>query len=124
VCTNNIDPDKLIKALLKFEWVELAYIQGRVSNASYATIDINSLPKSYFNASPEGIDVRYAWSINGGKGKQEIKFIDIEQGWTLDYNAMNVETLPLTGINVNDYGEHGASVLQVVMNKEEKTSYS
>jgi hypothetical protein len=121
-CTRYIDPDELITGILKFEWVELAYVQGGVCNTSNGEPGHDNPWNGYFNPSPEGIDVRFAWNIRGGKGNKKIGFIDIEQGWTVDRNFFNVDFLPLTGVNLNAYGEHGAAVLQIIMNKGEATN--
>jgi len=99
--------------------VELAYVQSNAVNPQGGYQGRHPFfSGKYSDPSPVGIDAEYAWKINGGKGSSHIKFIDIEQGWKFDAAAMNVKTLPLTGINNPDFGDHGAAVLAIIMMKE------
>ncbi|MES1223379.1 MAG: peptidase S8, partial [Bacteroidota bacterium] len=116
----------LQKALLKLEYVELAYIQGRTNNPSTdsQTEIIASLQQGYLSAAPWGVNAKYAWEIKGGRGEGNVKFIDIEQGWNLVNGSIDIQTLPLTGINEGTFGYHGSSVLSIISMKENSEGYS
>jgi len=113
----------LLQTLRNCESIELAYIENRpVEPPSFITAG-NALHQSqgYLNASPEGIDARFAWQIAGGDGHGDIKFIDIEQGWLLDHKALSAKTLPCTGVNHYLFEDHGAAVLGIIhMHDKEK----
>ncbi|MEJ0104046.1 MAG: S8 family serine peptidase [Bacteroidota bacterium] len=122
LCTEETNPDELIKVLLGFEWVELAYIQGRRNSPSvYMNAGNDLLAQQYLDAAPAGIDAKYAWQKKGGKGKGQIKFIDIEQGWQSDHELINIKTLPLTGISQKKFSSHGTAVFGIIMMKENNT---
>lgn len=125
-CSEEIDLHCLQNALLKLEYVELAYIQGRTGSPSIETQTALAtyLQYGYLNAAPAGINAKYAWKIKGGKGESNVKFIDIEQGWELESKYPSIQTLPLTGINEKTFGYHGSSVLSVIMMQENDEGYS
>ncbi len=116
---DTIKPDELLKKLPELEEIEMAYLQSAVINppAIYSP-DPRVISKGYLDPSPEGINATYAWMMNGGKGLRKIKFIDIEQGWITDHEAVEVNTLPLTGINNPLFRDHGVAVLGVIIMKE------
>jgi hypothetical protein len=122
-CKEDHESYALLNSLRDCENVELAYIENRpVEPPSFITTS-NALHQSqgYLNASPEGIDARFAWQIAGGDGHGGIKFIDIEQGWLLDHKALSAKTLPCTGLNHYLFEDHGAAVLGIIqMSDKEK----
>jgi hypothetical protein len=117
-CPASIHPNDMLLKLNVMDEVELAYIQSTAISPPEAYQKRHPVfPRKYSGTSPLGINAKYAWKIKGGKGSPHVKFIDLEQGWNFGA-AMNVKTLPLTGINNRDFGAHGAAVLGVIMMKE------
>ena len=43
--------------------------------------------QGYLDPAPFGMDVRYAWTIPGGKG-ENVKIVDIELNWNLNHNDL------------------------------------
>lgn len=43
--------------------------------------------QGYLEAAPLGLDVRYAWSLPGGRG-ENVKIVDIEVNWNLDHQDL------------------------------------
>ncbi|MEK6776778.1 MAG: MopE-related protein [bacterium] len=68
--------------------------------------------QGHLNPAPQGVDARYAWNFQGGKG-ENTKFIDIESGWRITHEDLKDpfyecnETYPLYG--------HGTAVLGEVV---------
>lgn len=118
-CPAELEMDKLLQMLLSQESVELAYIQnGQYDSPSAYSADSLDLNHGYLGAAPEGINAKYAWRFEGGNGEGEVKFIDVEQGWILNHEAITVHTLPCTGINNYHFEDHGAAVLGIIMMDE------
>ena len=122
-CPGEINTNDLLEFLGRCENVELAYVTSDPSLPPYHGPDDNPLCRyqGYLNPAPEGINAKYAWSIPGGKGDGEIKFVDIEQGWLVDHEDIVFNTLPLTGFNHNNFQDHGTAVLGVIMMQDNAT---
>lgn len=43
--------------------------------------------QAYLDPAPFGMDVRYAWTLPGGKG-ENVKIVDIELNWNLNHNDL------------------------------------
>ncbi|HJQ68455.1 MAG TPA: S8 family serine peptidase [Blastocatellia bacterium] len=99
------------------------------------TVDILSLPSSdvraqepreleafqgYLEAAPDGMDVYYAWSQEGGRG-ENVKIIDIEFNWNLTHNDLAHATADpfvlVRGIDpVPEFNlDHGTAVLGMLV---------
>ena len=64
---------------------ELAYVDRPAPDPLVnAGDDPRSASQGHLDPSPDGIDAEFAWGIAGGDGAG-VKFIDLEQGWTLDH---------------------------------------
>jgi hypothetical protein len=113
------DPDEIIGLFADIKGIELSYIQGTRINTS---LNMGKQPvisyQNYLYPAPEGIDSCYAWKIKGGKGKGKVRFIDVEQGWNPTHKWLDIQTLPLSGISKDSFGEHGSSVMSVIKTKE------
>ncbi|MFN8238784.1 MAG: hypothetical protein U0T77_11495 [Chitinophagales bacterium] len=71
----------------------------------------------YLRAAPEGINAMAAWNTDGGKG-DGIRFIDIEQGWYLNHDDLEMDDhIILDGENRVEM-EHGTSVLSIICAKD------
>ncbi|HKV42729.1 MAG TPA: hypothetical protein VJX67_26250, partial [Blastocatellia bacterium] len=72
--------------------------------------------QGYLDPAPGGMDVRFAWGVDGGKG-QNVKIADIENDWNLNHidllaaasnlfiYVQGVDTNPVDDVN------HGTAVL-------------
>lgn len=68
--------------------------------------------QGYLNPAPQGIDAKYAWTLNGGSGAG-VRLIDVEHSWTYAHEDLPG---PFTAIGTNctpaqDDGNHGQAVL-------------
>ncbi|MGA9772505.1 MAG: S8 family serine peptidase [Blastocatellia bacterium] len=77
--------------------------------------------QGYLNPAPLGMDVRYAWTLEGGHG-ENVRIVDVEYNWNLDHNDLLAATADLflyvRGVNplsdrITDEGNknHGTAVL-------------
>jgi hypothetical protein len=72
--------------------------------------------QGYLDIAPGGMDVLYAWTQNGGQG-QNVKIIDIEQGWNLNHTDLKAATsnlliyVPGFDPDPTDDINHGTAVL-------------
>jgi acylphosphatase len=118
--------EKLVNQLNELDIVEIAYPQP-VSEP--AAVDLApttaqlTARQGYLEAAPAGINARYAWTFNGGKGAG-VRIIDVENGWHLDH-----EDLPRTFVGGNSaffpfipdsHIQHGTAVLGVVAAAENR----
>lgn len=80
--------------------------------------DPNLLLQVYLDRAPEasqpdgGVDARSAWLVPGGTG-DGITLCDVEDGWTLDHEAIAAKEIRLDGEN-HSFRGHGAAVLGIV----------
>jgi hypothetical protein len=81
-----------------------------------AAIPDYSAQQSYLDASPIGVGARsFAWTLPGGRGAN-VRFIDIEGGWTLDHVELRGGGGLIGGqqFTSSDWTNHGTAVLGVV----------
>jgi Subtilase family len=116
-CPGGIRIVELLQMLTQNKSVELAYVETSCYTppGNHTNFDFSCSGQEYLNPAPEGIDAKYAWAFPGGDGSGGVKFIDIEKGWILNHEAINVSTLPNTGINRYYHAEHGAGVLGIIL---------
>lgn len=75
-----------------------------------ATADFTSR-QGYLNASPEGVDAPYAWTLLGGRGAG-IGVIDIEGGWNFAHEDLTQnQGGVIAGTQRNDWVNHGTAVV-------------
>lgn len=123
---SSIDRDELIKELNAWRIVDTAYfdapsrdphrrVPGIVSSAPLLSAeDPLMFKQGYLGPAEAGIDAHFAWNIPGGQG-EGTRFIDLEQGWTLDHvdlvghgaQVQHGASMPLSR-------PHGTKVLGVV----------
>lgn len=102
----------LVKALNKLESVQSAYIDAAGPDPIVdASDDPRSPNQGYLDPAPDGIDAEYAWGFTGGDGEGQ-RFIDMEQGWTLNHEDLNDHGGTLLHGTLRDASRaHGTSVL-------------
>ncbi len=116
-CPPEINAQELLKELSKYNGVETSYLEtGSYSPQVWCKdFEIPAWGQEYLNPAPEGIDAKYAWGIPGGDGTGKVQFIDIEKGWILNHEAIQISTIPQTGTNRIAHADHGAGVLGIIM---------
>jgi hypothetical protein len=90
---------------------------GGVTLADQVT-DPQDLEKDqgYLDPAPSGMDVRFAWAQNGGRG-ENVSLIDIENNWNLEHNDLQLAASNLLvydkGVDLDpvDDVDHGTAVL-------------
>lgn len=113
------DPVELMRRISALDQVEHAYIEGKPAPPPLGAASA-SLVQGYLKPSVLGIDTEVVKGIPGGDGAGT-SFIDIEQGWTLNHEALLAANITLIfGVN-NIYRGHGAAVLgQIVAGPNSK----
>jgi serine protease len=116
-CPLEIQLNELLKKIQNFPKVEHAYIDDGPNNPPYSDSlkAMAGMNQGYLNAAPEGINAKYAWQFKGGDGNGPVRFIDLEKGWILHHETIQVGLLPETGMNHGSYADHGAGVLGIIM---------
>jgi hypothetical protein len=139
-CPSDVNPHAIAQALAALDVVQVAYVESAPTRppivnpsndplytANWNRLDSNgnSYPfvgQSYLTQAPVGIDAVYAWDIEkpppSGLGKKGadgngLRFVDIEQGWTLNHQDLNSANVLLNGANLY-YQGHGTAVLGIV----------
>lgn len=129
--------DELASRLLEQDEVEAAYVkpaaelavileQPRQQTQEYASDAINSMVpladrapavtpdftsrQGYLNPAPEGIDARYAWTVEGGRGRG-INIIDLEWGWNFSHEDLRQEQGGVVGGTNSSDDDHGTAVI-------------
>jgi hypothetical protein len=116
--------DDLADQLREMEEVEAAYVKPPAEPAQElndmlplaeeappVTPDFTAR-QSYLDAAPGGIDARYAWTLNGGRG-QNVRIIDIEGAWRFSHeDLLQNQGGVIGGTQSTDIGwrNHGTAV--------------
>ena len=66
--------------------------------------------QGYLQAAPLGLNIEYAWTFPGGRGKN-VKIIDIEGGWTIDHEDFPSLFFTKGNTDIEGFKEHGTAVL-------------
>lgn len=110
--------DQLAEYLRSLNFVEAAYVKpptllGQPPNPP--TPDFTN-HQGYLNASPEGVNAKFAWGCQGGTGLN-VDIIDIEYGWLFDHEDLRKnQSFCIDGqiSNKIEDREHGTKVLGVI----------
>lgn len=119
--------DALAEALAATDAVEAAYVKPPSYPAALFE-DIAALPdapptttpdfsarQQYLNAAPGGVDARWAWTQNGGRGRG-VRIIDIEGAWRYTHEDLRLsQGGVIGGTQSGDIGwrNHGTAVIGV-----------
>lgn len=106
------DLTALATALLGWESVQEAYVdRAGPDPVVNAADDPRAANQGYLDPAPDGINAEYAWGFTGGDGAGQ-RFIDLEQGWTLNHEDINAHGASLLhGTLLDSSRSHGTSVL-------------
>ena len=109
---SGVRSEELVKRLLAWEIVESARPDApAIDPVVNATDDPRSPNQGYLNPAPDGIDAEFAWTVIGGAGAGQ-RFVDLEQGWTLNHEDLNAHGATLLFGTLQDGSRpHGTSVL-------------
>jgi hypothetical protein len=100
------------RILMGWEIVETAYSDAPPIDPFPVTPgdDPRSANQGYLDPAPDGVDAEYAWTVAGGDGAGQ-RFIDLEQGWTLDHeDLVGLGPTLLFGTLVDSSRSHGTAV--------------
>jgi hypothetical protein len=129
----NLTKDEILQAVEKIKLlhnVDVVYLEPR---AELAYVDSSILPNSsnstippisqlgdfisyqgYLNPAPQGIDAKYAWTVQGGNG-ENVKIVDVEGAWNITHNDLADMFISMGGNhNDIDWERHGTAVAGVV----------
>jgi serine protease len=106
------DLPALVKALSSWPSVERAYLDIAGPDPFVdASDDPRAVNQGYLNASPQGVDARFAWTIAGGDGVGQ-RLVDLERGWTFAHEDLVDKAATLIHGSIrNESRGHGTSVL-------------
>lgn len=93
------------------ESVEIAYLApiGEDADIPPTTASYDA-SQGYLDAAPGGIDARFAWTQNGGRGPL-VRIIDVEQGWNLSHEDLRSAFFTDGVIKGGNSKQHGTAVL-------------
>jgi len=87
---DEVDQRTMLEQLSPLDSVETAYAPPIPTNASADVAPVTgnlSASQGYVEAAPQGIDARYARTVEGGAGLG-VKIIDVEGGWNLTHEDL------------------------------------
>ncbi len=124
-CTDHDEATTLVDALEGADWVEYIYTAPKFTDPSpinqydddpkamRQNTQYGQGPNGYLEASPYGVNARYAWER--GWGGQEVTVVDIERSWWLGHPDLPVENISPHNPSVVGQGDnHGTHTLGVL----------
>ena len=110
--------EEIANKLRSWHEIEIAYVEGYpIPPLVNYTNNPHSSNQGYLEKAPKGIDAHSAWEITSGEGT---KFVDLEQGWTLNHQDLVTANIQIiSGINYRFHG-HGTAVLGIVSAADNK----
>lgn len=111
-CPDGVRSEELAKALRTWDIVENAFPDAPAMDPAVTPGNDPRFPnQGYLDPAPDGIDAEFAWTLAGGDGAGQ-RFIDLEQGWTLNHEDLTAHGATLLfGTLNNGSRPHGTSVL-------------
>lgn len=109
--------------LIQLSSVEWAYLGGRPGPPPdvypppvvYPYDDPRFGNQDYLLAAPAGINAKWCWDhFNPGGAGEQIRLVDVEQGWKLNHEDLPADIPLLWGYN-RKYQDHGVAVLGIVV---------
>jgi hypothetical protein len=117
-CPVGVRPEVLVKEFMSWQSVQTSYFDPPGSDPLVnPDDDPRYTSQGYLDPAPDGIDAEFAWPRAGGIGftggdGAGIRFIDMEQGWTLNHEDLNAHSASLLhGTLANSSRYHGTAVL-------------
>jgi len=106
--------EKILEHLNRIKIVEVAYAQPTPQPANPTNTPNYINDQGYLMVPPSGIDAKFAWTINGGRG-QGVNIIDVEGAWRTTHEDMP-NLFSDSGNQMDDLGwrNHGTAVLGVI----------
>lgn len=117
-CPDNTNTDELLSLLLGYPNVEDAYIECDAvpPECIFTGTNPDRRFQGYLKPAPEGINARYAWTIDGGCGNTNVKLIDIELGWILNHEDLAASGSKILWGNEDPaFKYHGSAVLGIIL---------
>src|SRR2546421_3488594 len=111
-CPLTVSAEEVTAFLRKSPVVELAYVEAGPTPPPAINFadDPRQAGQGYEDAAQTGIDAEYAWTIPGGTGAG-VRFVDLEQGWTLNHEDLAAAGITLISGANSAYFGHGTAVL-------------
>jgi hypothetical protein len=109
--------ERLAEELMNFPGVVKAYVESGPTPPPTITVDARAATQRYLEAAPAGIGAMNVWNTVSGAAGENIKVVDLEQGWWLDHEDLPPfvsGATPIGGLN-QDYQGHGLAVLGVLL---------
>ena len=104
----------LAAQLRKLKIVQAAYIKPGMDLASNGVLSNDFTgQQEYLDPGPEGVDARYAWTKQGGRG-HNVRVMDVEGGWRFSHEDLLVNPSGcLGGVSTTDvrWVRHGTAVV-------------
>ena len=126
-CPPSVNPDALVKALLTWQAVETAFVEGEPAPPPQVLKGQNPAwaldTTAYLRLAPQGIDAEYAWDVLGGDGGKRdgiaLQFFDIESDWNENHPDLHPANPLFTAYGFRSgrvlQTDHGSSTLGVVI---------
>jgi hypothetical protein len=114
---NRFSTESVLPRIQALPFVEFAYVQSGPMRPPIAPNDPRFQSEGHLQPAPGGIDAVYAWGSQGGKGAG-IRFVDLEQGWSLKHDDLVAANITLISGENKDWRGHGTSVLGVIRAEE------
>lgn len=111
-CPLNVDAEDVAGFVRASPAVELAYVEAGPTPPPVvnAADDPRQGNQGYEDAAPAGVNAEYAWTVAGGDGTG-VRFVDLEQGWTLNHEDLQAAGITLISGTNQAYFGHGTAVL-------------
>jgi hypothetical protein len=106
----------LLKSLLDHPSVETAWLRGRLLTPAFDIAPPTSqyeAKQDYFDAAPNGINIRNAWSVYPGSKGLNTKYADLENSWSFDHEDFP-QVRDLRSIYYPYGPAHGTAVLGIL----------
>jgi len=124
-CSYDNNEEELLSIIVENKSVETAYFEsehvgvpGVVSSTPVLGTtgsNIRTNEQGYLDPAPTGINARFAWTKRGALG-ENVKFIDIEQGWHLNHKDIEDARVRLLWGKENPIRkQHGCYVMGVIL---------
>lgn len=117
-CASIGQAEEVASDLRGWTQVERAYLDSVPTTAQGCSM-------GYTAPAASGVDVVSVGRVAGGRGEGQA-IVDVELGWTLNHDALNVHAIPapIAGVSDPSSSNHGTSVLGIVCGNDAATAFS